>query len=353
MMLLNSLYIYGYLVKSNQDSFKYLENKMNNKKLYYKFLLAIFFINIQSLSFDKVILWGHKLHSHTHSFIHWGFYRAFSHLGYKTYWFDKDDNTDSFDFSNSLFITEAQADTNIPLRNDCFYVLHNCDKAKYDDLINKNKCIFLQVYTHDVLERNVTLVENLIFTDIKERTIYMPWATDLLPHEIEAIKIQIQTDPPIKTDSIYWLGSVGGGKFGNDTELEPLLNACKRKKINFTNIYCKATMEENIRLIQKSIIAPAIVGAWQKEKGYIPCRIFKNISYGQMGATNSKTVYDLFEGKIIYESDTEKLFEKAYNWSKNPNPNQLFELMDLVKEKHTYINRIEHLLNFLTIIVGA
>jgi Lrp/AsnC family transcriptional regulator for asnA, asnC and gidA len=30
----------------------------------------------------KVVIWGHKLHSHTHSYIHNGFYIAFKHLGY-------------------------------------------------------------------------------------------------------------------------------------------------------------------------------------------------------------------------------------------------------------------------------
>ena len=40
----------------------------------------------------KVVIWGHKLYSHTHSFIHSGFFKAFKHLGYDTYWFDNNDN---------------------------------------------------------------------------------------------------------------------------------------------------------------------------------------------------------------------------------------------------------------------
>ena len=34
-------------------------------------------------------------------------------------------------------------------------------------------------------------------------------------------------------------------------------------------------------LIQESIIAPALQTDWQVEHEYIPCRIFKNISYGK------------------------------------------------------------------------
>jgi len=30
---------------------------------------------------NKIIIWGHKLHSHTHSYIHSGYYEAFKKLG--------------------------------------------------------------------------------------------------------------------------------------------------------------------------------------------------------------------------------------------------------------------------------
>jgi hypothetical protein len=59
---------------------------------------------------DKVVIWGHKLHTHTHSYIHEGFFRAFENLGYPTYWFDKLDDIADFDFSNTFFITEGQVD---------------------------------------------------------------------------------------------------------------------------------------------------------------------------------------------------------------------------------------------------
>jgi hypothetical protein len=93
-------------------------------------------------------------------------------------------------------------------------------------------------------------------------------------------------------------------------------------------------------------MAPAIVGQWQKMVGYIPCRIFKNISYGQMGITNSPRVYELFEEKIIYNSDEYQLFFDARHALMRTTHKQLFELMDFVRDKHTYLNRIETLLDF-------
>lgn len=89
------------------------------------------------LEIKQVVLWGHKLHSHTHSYIHGAFVKAFEYKGYKTLWLDNNDNINNIDFNNSLFITEGQVDKNIPIRNDCYYVLHNCDGSKYANIPKK------------------------------------------------------------------------------------------------------------------------------------------------------------------------------------------------------------------------
>ena len=62
----------------------------------------------------KIVIWGHKLHSHTHSYIHYGYWRAADYLGHEVYWYDDNDNVYDIDFSNSIFITEHQVCKNIP-----------------------------------------------------------------------------------------------------------------------------------------------------------------------------------------------------------------------------------------------
>ena len=147
----------------------------------------------------KVILWGHKLHSHTHSYIHWGFTRAFEHLGYETDWLDAQDNVANFDFSNSLFITAGTVDRNIPIRDDCFYVIHNCEQEKYRHLLANGHAIILQVYTNDCIDRKEPSLSFAFHYDINQPVIYMPWATDLLPHEIEKNKKSIASIKKNKT----------------------------------------------------------------------------------------------------------------------------------------------------------
>lgn len=166
----------------------------------------------------NVVLWGHKLHSHTHSYIHWRFSRAFQHLCYNVYWLDNSDNVTDLDLSNSLFITEGQVDQKITIRNDCYYIIHNWKPDKYRQLLTAGRAIILQVYTHDCLKRNEPTLAFCFHYDLKQPIIYMPWATDLLPDEIENIKKQL---PSITKQNVAsWVGTAGSGIFGNWTEFD-------------------------------------------------------------------------------------------------------------------------------------
>lgn len=295
-------------------------------------------------SFEKVVIWGHKLHSHTHSYIHNAFFKGFTHLGYKTYWFDNQDDVHDFDFADTLFLTEGQVDEKIPLRNDCQYILHNCTNVKYQVLKPENY-ISLQVYSDAVLsEPDLIRLESCIYVDLVARLIYMPWATDLLPHEISAIQANLANQPTEK--NVYWVGTIGEGQFGNLPQIDPFKRACQENGITFTQI-AQISDEKAQDLIRRSYLAPAIVGEWQAKVGYIPCRIFKNISYGKMGVTNSARVHELFEGKLVYNPDTYQLFYDAKKRMETLAPNELYDLVEFVKNKHTYLNRIETLLNFL------
>ncbi len=317
---------------------------MNKKLLLASLIVITTAVHAAPLKIDKVILWGHKLHSHTHSYIHWGFYRAFKHLGCETHWLNNADDVSNFDFSNSLFITEGQVDQKMPIRDDSFYILHNCIDPRYKELRKTNRCITLQVYTHDCKERELEYLDKFMCYSKKEKVIYLPWATDLLPHEIDEVK---KTVPQVeKQSSIYFVGSIMGGRFGNQNIVNAFAQEARKNQLKFSHAL-KRSMEDNIKLIQQSYMAPALQGEWQCKQGYIPCRIFKNISYGQWGITNSETVYELFDRKIIYDADPAQLFHKAQEHIKHADISELYELMDIVKSKHTYLNRIEQLLWFL------
>lgn len=318
--------------------------------MFYRFVVffLILYSNPLLEGFDKVIIWGHKHPNHTHHYIHDAFFKAFQFMGYDTYWFDDSDFDQLFDYSGSLFLTEGQADINIPLRDDCVYILHNCsDKYSF---LPKSNFIHLQVYTDDVLNWKSCLeIEPCVFFDVENRIIYMPWATDLLPPQIDALKKRVKKRKTNKT--IAWVGTIGDGFFGNINQLNPFVNAAKEAGFTFLpyapgNVSCN----QNVEIVMNAYMAPAIVGAWQKEKGYIPCRIFKNISYGALGITNSKRVYELFEKKIVYHPDSSRLFFDAKEKMKSFSVNEAITMMDYIKRKHTYVNRIDRLIEFLKLV---
>ena len=306
------------------------------------------------LPITKAVLWGHKLGTHTHSYIHYAFYKTFKHLGFETFWLDKDDDISKLDLSHALFITEGQVDQNIPLRDDCYYILHYVyDTTKYNHLINIGHCIHMLPYKKEYATEFKHKLDDYIFYNIDKKTIYMPWATDLLPYEIDTIKGEL---PTLKKQRVArFIGTAWGGEFGNIDKVDAFGKACKEYGIPFevTGGWQKEmniSPEDNINLTKTAYLAPTLVGQWQCDNWYIPCRIFKNISYGHMGVTNSETVYNLFNKKIVYNPDPYKLFFDAIEKLKNTDLHEIYELMDIVKTKHTYINRIDSLLYFMSLV---
>jgi hypothetical protein len=80
--------------------------------------------------------------------------------------------------------------------------------------------------------------------------------------------------------------------------------------------------------------------------GYIPCRIQKNISYGQVQGTNSPFIKKAFGDYVVFGGTPETLYENLIDAASN-NKINMREAMLFIKDKHTYINRINNILKFL------
>ena len=304
--------------------------------------------------FERVIIWGHKLHTHTHSYIHYGFYKAFKYLNYDVYWLDEDDinsenNSNSecnskFNFDNCLFITEGQVDSCIPINNNSIYILHNCNIEKYKGIDRKFN---LQVITKSDLERykfDKIDIASYYHSDL----LMICWATDLLPKEIDKNILKVKTNS-IKSKNV--LNFVGMPLYPWDE----VLKWCNNNGITYKSYggfnHTNVSSEKNMELIQESILAPAIQEPWQVEHGYIPCRVFKNLSYGKMVQTNNAFVNNfIFQGKLLYDEDIHNLMRMGMEFNADrANKKLLLELMEDVRDNHTYINRIQSIIKFLEI----
>jgi hypothetical protein len=328
--------------------------------------------------FNKVIIWGYPLNSHTHSYIHYGWVKAFKHLGYETYWFHDNEYPEDFDYNNTLFITEGYADHKIPINETSIYVVHVCinpekyyghvkriidmryndlfiNDCNYDYKLDLDKCIKISSVSYYEKLKDTSGITRYKNDPLKinYEAFYTSWATDLLPDEIDFDWVNIP-----KENKIFYSASISNT---NMNEINNFKTECLKNNIEFitNNPWNRSfDFETNRKLTQISYLAPDIRGSGMRDNGkdngcnhkligYIPCRVFKNISYGQLGGTNSKRVYDLFEGNIIYDDDESKLFYKMKE--KMNDKNYIVNQMKYVSENHTFINRINDLLKVIAL----
>jgi hypothetical protein len=334
----------------------------------------------------KIIIWGFPLHSHTHSYIHASFYKAFSYLGYETYWFHDENFPDPsvFDYSNCLFISEEYAAGKIPLNKTSTYFIHNSIKpSKYLDI--GSRLIDIRFNVKEINDINYSMVldkeklfkiddatyyncnaDDSVLSDKWKKgvsgyeAIHMTWATDLLPHEFNF------EDRFLKRDNkFYFVGTIGGS---NSVEMQKVVNSLTELNISFIHInpwQNPCSNEENYQYLKKSIISldvrgtdfyhtnsdgllelngKIVTGGNHKKIGFIACRTLKQISCGRFPGTNSKFAKELLGDYVLYDDNEGDLVYKMIDAEKNLDHDLIYDAMTHVQKNHTFINRVESIL---------
>lgn len=319
--------------------------------------------------FDKVIIWGHPLYSHTHSYIHAAFFKAFQHLGIPVFWFHDYDFPENFDYNRSLFITEGFADNFIPLNKTSIYVVHGVkDPRKYQEInpigfidmrynhvwhsdhiynftIDKSNLIklgpscYFDPKIKGTIEYSNSYISQLTVPDYDK--FYITWATNKLPFEINLDDVHL----PRKREINFCGNLSANGRCENYSVFKPFIEECEKNGIPFVHNdpFSNPLPEEVIyKKIQDSILAVDLRGPEHLKNGYVPCRVFKSISAGHLGMTNSHEVYKELEGHCLVETDPAKLFYSAME--KKDDKDFIIESMKYVRDNHTYLNRVDSLL---------
>lgn len=321
------------------------------------------------MKYSKIIIWGHPLYSHTHSYVHDAYYRAFKYMGYDTYWFHDDEYPEDFDYTNSLFIGEGFADKNIPINDtSCYFIMYCPSPIKYQSagryidvrMTAINFKDHIQEYSVDKLV--LTKIGPACYFDPKTSSkvivkndyvdyemndydkLYISWATNKLPEEFNEDDIYIPREP-----NVYYCGTISSsGICENYSKFYPFIEECKKNDIGFIHNdpwLNPLSTKEVIRRTQESLLGIDIRGPQHLKQGLITCRVFKNISYGHLGLTNSKEIYNEMDGNCVFCEDTAQLFHEAMK--NRENEKLIINGMSYVKENHTYINRIKSILSIL------
>lgn len=288
----------------------------------------------------KVFIWGHyPLHSHTHSYIHSSYFKAFKSLGYEVKWVADYPHT-NFDYTNSVFFVENSQKTYMPLRSDCKYITHHIDTnyflekdIPFNNILKLGNCI-------QETER-FEKIEDLCHWDNSTRTLYQTWGTDLLPSEIDVndyVKFDWNKPYIHYVAYMYEQGPYWVNEFSNIAK--------KKHNKEIKGFACSISHEDNRRMIRDSFICPDFRSDWHLQCGYIPCRVQKNISYGQVQGTNSPFIKKAFGDYVVFGGTPETLYDNLVDVASN-NKINMREAMQFIKDKHTYINRIKNILKFL------
>ena len=312
------------------------------------------------MKIERVVVFGHKpaqgrdflgrkKRTHTHSYIHAGYFRAFSYLGYETYWLDgSTESLKDFPTAGTLFFTEDQADELIPLSADSLYVTHSSSKTKYEEFGAKrlNLCNFVSDLeagiSYNYPGQTVQKLDSVTYFDAVSNALYQPWATDLLPSEITDDLVQ-KFDPSRR--KINYVGTIGHDNIAR-RYLEFSKAAAKREVEVL--LHSGVSDQQARELVRESLFTIDIRGDWHLERGYIPCRLWKNLSYGMSVSSNSQKLQSIFGDRVGFDPDARSLFETGLEKAAATSAEEIRDNMSWIRESHTFVNRANRCVEFLT-----
>jgi hypothetical protein len=291
----------------------------------------------------KVVIWGLKTDLHSHKFIQGAYYRNFREMGFETCWVDDRPTNVDIVAKNDIVFAVDVASQHLPFLNGAKYVLHNMSSEK----INLEKgFIHLQVYTNSATGLNCGLP--YVQWDSEQRTLFQPWGIPTDPKTWrKAQKAQSKRE--------FWVGSIWNNDLGqgNSEFMKQYITALERHKIRFiqkgtsTRLHRNGISESHsMQLVYKSAVGAAVVGNWQRENSYVPCRLFKNIASGALPSSNAdfSAIFGVDGG--IFNSDPNILIEEVLHLNQS-------NKLDLVKGAqkailpYTYRAGINRILTFL------
>jgi hypothetical protein len=201
--------------------------------------------------------------------------------------------------------------------------------------------MLLQVYNNIV--NTIPDIEKwapVTYFDKNTKTLYQPWGTNLLSKEFKKPVFR-------KNRLVFWIGSVWNDTLGrgNVEQIKELKLALKKNHLYFIHLRFIPDWL-NMFFIRLSRIAPAVAGKFQVDVDYLPCRVFKNISYGQLGITNITKFKDILGEFFIDGSNIEDMIKKSLSLSKSEYIDIIEHQQDIIKE-YTYKNAMENIFKVL------
>lgn len=291
----------------------------------------------------KVIIWGLKSDYHSHKFIQSAFHKNFLRMGFDSLWVnDRANNAHIIQAGDIVFAVDAAA-KNLPIVKGANYVLHNMSPEAMQ--LEENHLV-IQVHTSSCSGTNVGIP--YVSWDAANRTLFQPWGVPTPPQTWRSPKRN-------RSANEYWVGSVWNNELnqGNTHFIEEYVKALGQQNISFfakgtpTRIHPNGISESrSISYVQNSAVGAAVVGEWQKNNEYIPCRLFKNVASGALPSSNADfSVLFGTEGGI-FDPDPNLLIQKVLALEYSEKCRLVQEAQQRILP-YTYMAGITRILTFL------
>ena len=284
--------------------------------------------------YTSVVIWG--LNEETTScqrHVHRHMYSTLCKLGYDCLWCDNTPQNNDLVKNGSLVISSVECCQNIQYRKSNWYALFHT----VEHIENCQNYVLLRVYGDSDIGPDVVDYGKTATFNKNRHLLSQSYGTDLLPEEFHS---------PIfnRTSIVNWIGSIWDDKkgHGNIDNIEIFRKALERHHLSFKR-YRNISDAENAIRVRESRIAPAIGGKAQTAS-MIPCRLWKNISYGQLGVTNLRKGVDVFGDSLIYHANINSLIDMALLTGETEYKDRTRDQQEIVKKGHTYLNWFHHLL---------
>jgi hypothetical protein len=260
----------------------------------------------------RVVAWGGKSgDQHSHRWIFDGLTNAARKMGMHAAWFnDTAEEAELVKPGDLVFTINIWAE-HLPLVQGAKYVAHNLDGTHplfWD--VRERDWIRWQVYTDSAKGEQLGSCRYWI---AENRTLIQPWGADLFAEEFYEPVFNPHSREAVFVGAVW--NTDGQGNSGTIVELKTELAKNKLRFVHRTQI----SQDEMLASIRAARIAPAFAGPWQVENNYLPCRVFKNSSYGQLVVTNVPRFRDLYgaaslEGGSIPTLVSEAMSLKRSEW---------------------------------------
>lgn len=284
---------------------------------------------------------------HTNTYFFEGFYKAAQFLNLDAFWIENQEDLENIVDEKTIVLCEGSHFPDLNKQLNCKYVLHSIPsywRERYLELSEIKQCLHLDLFKKKALK--YSKIDELTYFDEKEFTLYQPWAGNLMPSEIMDIDYLKNIDYKFS----YYIGLL----YDDGSQKANALNRSLSESKKITQIKCVtgASHSTTKELTLKSSICLDIRYDHHLEIGYVPCRIFKTLSFGREIYVNSKYIKDYLKNIpfVKYYKNGECLknqYDKFCSMNTSMREalykEKIFTL-NRIKEKHTFVNRLNNIL---------